>query len=379
MGSYITYYPFMPSKAPQYPFYERLSLVLISIIIFGYLIILGKEVLDPLVFGFLFAILLFPIARVLEKKLHMPRAISSLVSILLLLGFVGGILYLVGSQISNLANDWPMLKGQVAQSLNDLSDWIQSAFHINANKQMSYVHDTTKKIMASGSGVVGETFGAISSLLLFYVFILIFTFFILLYRSNLMRFIIWVFKDEYESIVHDIVENIQSILRQYILGLLLEMFVVSSLACAAFFLIGIKYAVLLGIIVGLFNLIPYLGIFTALLLSTLVTFATGTINQAAFVAGSVLGIHVVDSNFLLPTIVGSKVKLNALITFLGIILGEMIWGLSGMFLSIPVIAILKIIFDRIETLKPWGYLLGSGDEEKKSTMKKMKPAVADKT
>ena len=369
----------MPSKAPQYPFYERLSLILISIIIFGYLIILGKEVFDPLVFGFLFAILLFPIARVLEKKLRLPRAISSLVSILLLLGFVGGILYLVGSQISNLANDWPMLKGQVAQSLNDLSDWIQSAFHINANKQMSYVHDTTKKIMASGSGVVGETFGAISSLLLFYVFILIFTFFILLYRSNLMRFIIWVFKDEYESIVHDIVENIQSILRQYILGLLLEMFVVSSLACAAFFLIGIKYAVLLGIIVGLFNLIPYLGIFTALLLSTLVTFATGTINQAAFVAGSVLGIHVVDSNFLLPTIVGSKVKLNALITFLGIILGEMIWGLSGMFLSIPVIAILKIIFDRIETLKPWGYLLGSGDEEKKSTMKKMKPAVADKT
>jgi predicted PurR-regulated permease PerM len=89
-------------------------------------------------------------------------------------------------------------------------------------------------------------------------------------------------------------------------------------------------------------------------------------------------IHIVDSNFLLPTIVGSKVKLNALITFLGIILGEMIWGLSGMFLSIPIMAIFKIIFDRVETLKPWGYLLGSGQEEKKSTMKKMKPAAADK-
>jgi predicted PurR-regulated permease PerM len=232
--------------------------------------------------------------------------------------------------------------------------------------------------MESGTNVIGTTFGAISSLMLFYVFILIFTFFILLYRRLLINFIIWVFREEYESIVHDIVENIQSILRQYILGLLLEMFVVACIACTAFWIIGVKYAVLLGIIVALFNLIPYIGIFTALLLSTLITFATSTITASIAVAGSVLLIHIVDSNFLLPTIVGSKVKLNALITFLGIILGEMIWGLSGMFLSIPIMAIFKIIFDRVETLKPWGYLLGSGQEEKKSTMKKMKPAAADK-
>ena len=369
----------MTVKKINVPFYERLSLVLVGLIALGYLIIQGKEILDPLIFGFLFAILLLPIANFLEKKLRLPRTLSSLVSILLLLGFIGGILYLVGSQISSLASDWPMLKSQVSQSLDDLSQWVQQAFHINATKQMSYVHDTTKKIMASGADVLGSTFGAISSLMLFYVFILIFTFFVLLYRGILIKFIVWVFSDEYSAIVYDIVENIQSILRQYILGLLLEMFVVACLACAAFFMIGIKYAVLLGIIVALFNLIPYLGIFTALLLSTLITFATGSINKALVVAVSVLAIHAIDSNFLLPTIVGSKVKLNALVTFLGIILGEMIWGLSGMFLSIPIMAILKIIFDRVESLKPWGFLLGSGQEEKKTTMKKMKPAVADKT
>jgi len=62
-------------------------------------------------------------------------------------------------------------------------------------------------------------------------------------------------------------------------------------------------------------------------------------------------------------------------------LGEMIWGLSGMFLSIPMMAIIKIIFDRVESLKPWGYLLGSGQEEKeqKSAVKKMKPATLDKS
>jgi len=369
----------MPAKTPVHPFYERLSLVLIGLLSLGYIIIQGKEVLDPLIFGFLFAILLYPVARFLEKKIRLPRAIACLMAILLLVAFIGGILYAVGSQISNLANDWPQLKGQVSQSLSDLQDWIQSAFHVNASKQMTYVHNTTQKIMASGADVLGTTFGAVSSLMLFYTFILIFTFFVLLYRKLLIHFIVWVFRDEYEPIVQDIVENIQSILRQYILGLLLEMFVVACLACTAFLLIGVKYAVLLGLIVALFNLIPYLGIFTALLLSCLITFATGSIQHAATVGICVLGIHAIDSNILLPTIVGSKVKLNALITFLGIILGEMIWGLSGMFLSIPIMAILKIIFDRVQSLKPWGYLLGSGVEEKKSTMKKMKPAQADKT
>jgi predicted PurR-regulated permease PerM len=369
----------MQVKKIPVPFYERLSLVLIGLIALGYLVILGKDLLDPLIFGFLFAILLLPISAFLEKKIRLPRTLSSLLAILLFLAFVAGVMYLVGSQISNLANDWPKLKSQVSQSIGDLSEWIQHVFHISASKQMSYVRTTDSKIMAYGTDVIGQTFGAVSSIMLFYVFILIFTFFILLYRSLLIRFIVWVFSDEYSAVVYDIVENIQSILRQYILGLLLEMFVVACLACTAFWWFDVKYAVLLGIIVALFNLIPYLGIFTALLLSSLITFATGNIKAATEVAISVLCIHAIDSNFLLPTIVGSKVKLNALTTFLGIILGEMIWGLSGMFLSIPLMAIMKIIFDRVDSLKPWGFLLGSGKEESKATMKKMKPAVADKT
>jgi predicted PurR-regulated permease PerM len=361
----------MPAKKLIAPFYERLALTLIGFLALGYLIIVGKDILDPLIFGFIFAILLLPVSNFLEKKLRLPRSMSSLVSILLMVALVGSILYLVGSQISNLANDWPMLKNQVIQSLHDLQEWIQSAIHINASSQLKYVNDASKKIMASGTDVVGTTFGAISSLMIFYVFILIFTFFILLYRRLLLRFIIWVFRDENSHVVMDIVENIQSILRQYILGLLLEMAIVASVAITIFWWIGIKYAVLLGIIVGLFNIIPYIGIFTALLLSAIITFATGNIGKTITVIVSVISIHAVDANFLLPTIVGSKVRLNALISFIGIIVGEMVWGLSGMFLSIPVIAIFKIIFDRIESLKPWGYLLGGDNEDNKVAVPKI--------
>lgn len=362
----------MTVKKITAPFYERLSLVLIGILSLGFLVIQGKEVLDPLMFGFLFAILLLPVSGFLESRLRLPRSISSFLSIVLLVLFISGVLYLVASQISKLTSDWPMLKKQVEESINNLKDWVQTVFHIDAERQTQYVTNTTRKLMSSGTEVIGTTFGAVSSLMLFYTFIMIFTFFILFYRRLLFRFMLQAFGHDNEPIVHDIIENIQSILRQYILGLLLEMIVVASVACTAFWVIGIKYAVLLGIIVGLFNIIPYLGIFTALFLSVLITFATGPVSNAIWVGASVIGIHAVDANLLLPTIVGSKVRLNALITFLGIILGEMIWGLSGMFLSIPVMAIFKIIFDRIESLKPWGYLLGGDYEFKKSAEKKMK-------
>ena len=362
----------MAVKKTTHPFYEKLSLVLIGFIALGYLVIQAKDVLDPLIFGFLFAILLLPVSNFFEKKCRLPRSASSLLSILLLIGFIFCIGYLVGSQISNLADDWPQLKSQVSESVINLQNWISSAFHVNAAKQMTYVNNTTKKIIASGTSVLGTTFGAISSLMLFYAFMMIFTFFILFYRRLLFRFIIWVFNEDNKSTVMDIAENIQTILRQYILGLLLEMGIVATVACTVFWIIGIKYAVLLGLIVGLFNIIPYVGIFSALLLSSIITFATGSVEHALIVAVSVIVIHAIDANLLLPTIVGSKVRLNALITFLGIVFGEMIWGLSGMFLSIPIIAIFKIIFDRVESLKPWGFLMGGSYEYKKSAEEDMK-------
>ena len=363
----------MPERKLLAPFYEKLSLVLIGLIALGFLVIIGKDLLDPLVFGFLFAILLLPVATFFEKKLRLPRGAAGSSAIISLIAVFYGVIYLIGSQITKLADDWPMLRKQVAGSILQIQDMIQASFHINLQKQMDYVHDATNKIISSGGDVVGSTVGELGSLILFFVFILIFALLILLYRRLLFKFLLAVSGDDHQQTVFDIVENVQKILRQYILGLLLEMFIVSCIACALFLLIGIKYALLLGVIVGLFNIIPYVGIFSALFLSALVTFATGNLQQVFGVAVGVLVIHLIDSNLILPVVVGSKVRLNALLSFIGIVIGEMLWGLSGMFLAIPVMAILKIVFDRIESLKPWGLLLGADFKPKKLTDKKLKP------
>ena len=196
-----------------------------------------------------------------------------------------------------------------------------------------------------------------------------------------MEFLVTVFLEENKVVVHDIIEQVQYMIRKYIIGLLIQMAIIATVVSITFSIMGIQYAILLGLITGILNVIPYVGIFSALVLSTLVTLATAAVaTKALFVIVAIVVIHLIDSNVLLPIVVGSKVRINALITVLGVIIGEMLWGISGMFLAIPIVAVLKIIFDRVAGMQAWGIILG--DEElkqnrlaKKRTSKVGPPAV----
>ncbi|MCW3106197.1 MAG: family transporter [Segetibacter sp.] len=346
------------------PFYTKLAMILVSLIAIGYISVLGKRILSPLLFSFLFAIVLLPVAAFFEKRLKLPRSASSGFAVILLLLFISLIVYLVASQIADLAQDWPMFKVQFTSTLESIQNWIRVTFHVNMARQMKYLHSASERMLSTSTSMIGETVLSLSSILLFLVFVMIDTFFLLFYRRLIMKFLIAVFTEENSETVYDIVAQVQNIIRKYILGLLLEMAIVASVCCISFAIIGIKYAILLGLITGLFNIIPYIGIFTSLVLSTVITIGTAAVTtKIILVMVTIVLMHLIDSNFLLPLIVGSKVKINALITLLGVIVGEMFWGIPGMFLSIPVIAIAKVVFDRIESLKPWGLLLGDEKDE----------------
>ncbi len=360
------------SLAKSIPFYAKLALILFSLVALCFIAIEVKEILSPLLFSLLFSVALLPLVNFFERKLKFPGGAAAGLSVVLLLAALFFLFYFLGSQISRLAKDWPMFQQQINLSISNFQQWLDNKMHIDVKEQMSYVNKATTQALDSSSTFIGATVSSLSSMLLFIVFTMIYTFFMLLYRRHLLKFLIAVFKEEHSVTVYDITEQVQYIVRKYILGLLLEMLIVSSVCCIAFLLLGVKYAVLLGFITGIFNLIPYIGIFTSMALGTFITFATGAAaSKVLLVAIVYVCVHLVDSNVLLPLIVGSKVRINALITVLGVIIGEMMWGISGMFLSIPVIAILKIVFDRIDTLKPWGLLLGEEKDEKPKSKRKI--------
>jgi predicted PurR-regulated permease PerM len=348
----------------HFPFYIKLAAVLFSLIAIGFIVIIAKEILAPLIFSCLFSILLLPLAVFFENKLRLPRSAASMVAVVLLLSFIGVLIYVIGSQIADLFKEWPQFQAQMKNSLWEFRGWVQENFNITRGKQLRVANEATSKVLAPDTAAVGATVLSISSIILFLVFTFIYTFFFLLYRTLILRFLVSVFLKENKSTVYEIMEQVQYMIRKYIIGLLIEMGIVAIAVSAAFTFMGVRYAILLGLLTGLLNVIPYIGIFTALAISAIVSLGTSPDStQAVWVIVTLVVTHLIDSNVLLPLVVGSKVRINALITVLGVVAGEMIWGIPGMFLSIPCIAVLKIVFDHIESLQPWGIILG--DEEKK--------------
>ncbi|MCC8426442.1 AI-2E family transporter [Mucilaginibacter sp. UR6-11] len=348
----------------NFPFYIKLAAVLFSLLAMGFIVIMAKEILAPLIFSCLFSILLLPVAAFFEYKVRLPRSAASMVAVVLLLTFIGVLIYVIGTQVADLFKEWPQFQAQIKNSLWEFRGWVQDNFHITRGKQLRVASEATSKVLSPDTAAVGATVLSVSAVLLFLVFTFIYTFFFLLYRTLILKFLESVFLKENKSTVYEIMEQVQYIIRKYIIGLLIEMGIVAVGVSTAFTLMGVRYAILLGLLTGLLNVIPYVGIFTALVLSAIVTLGTSQDStQAVWVIVTLVVTHLVDSNVLLPLVVGSKVRINALITVLGVFAGEMIWGIPGMFLSIPCIAVLKIIFDRVEGLQPWGIILG--DEEKK--------------
>lgn len=348
-------------KQISLPFIAKLALVLLSIIMLGYLAILGKSLLSPLLFSLLMAFLLLPFSNFLERRFKFKRSIAALTSVILMIAVIYSLMYFLVGQLSELWADWPLLVQQVSTAFDELKHWGNKTFHINLERQGNHIFmDNTEKALATSASIIGATLLTLSSSLLFLAFTLLFTFFILNYRGLLFNFLTTVFAEEHKTKVSDIVKEIQRIIKKYITGLFLQMLIVTLLMITALSLLGVKYAILLGLIAGIFNIIPYLGISTALIISALITFATAGAAKALLVLLVFVGVHTIDGNILMPLVVGSKVKINALFAFIGIIIGEMIWGISGMFLCIPYLAMLKIIFERVDGLQAWGILLGEG-------------------
>ncbi|MNK59637.1 AI-2 transport protein TqsA [compost metagenome] len=345
-----------------YPFYVKLSCILISIVILGFLAIIGEQILIPMVLGLLISILLMPLSRFMEKRLRFPRSLSSILASLLALAIIGGVIYVLSLQVAKLANDWPSFQKQFTDLIDDLQGWISRTFGVRRKDQLLYLNDTAKKSISTGTAILERALKSIGYVLMLTGFTFLFTLFFLLYRTHLLKFLVASFSETYHKTVFEIIDNIQFMVKKYLVGLFLQMLIVTILSLIAYTIIGVKYNFMLAILTGILNILPYIGILIALLIGALITFATAGISHVLFIVIAIVVIHAIDGNIIMPRVVGSKVKINSLIVIIGLVIGEMLWGIAGMLLTIPILAILKIIFDRVEGLQSWGFLMGEDDD-----------------
>ncbi len=343
----------------QLPFYIQFTFKLLLLFLLGIIIIYGKDIIVPLVFSILLSILLLPVTNFLSQKLRFPNILANLTSVIFALAIIAFLIYFFSHQIARFLNDIPSIREHLEKHYDTLQHWIQRKFNLSTKEQTLMIQNASGNVKTTGTEFIGQTFFTITQTIFYVIMVAIYTLLILFYRNMIKRFLIAVFNNVPEQQVKEVLIESKGIVQKYMLGLITEMGIIAILNSTILLVIGVKYAIFLGVFSAILNIIPYIGIFVGILFTSLVTLTTSSqLSDIIWIIISFEILHFLDANILMPKIVGSKVKINALITILGVVIGGSLLGLPGIFLALPTIAIMKIIFDRIDELKPWGMLLG---------------------
>ncbi len=339
----------------KYPFFLRSTITLLGIVIFVYILFILRDIMVPLAFALIISILLNPFVNILtHKKINKIVAIS--IALLLTILFVAGVMYFISSQVAKFSANMPLLEQKFSSMFHSLQLWLQRNYSLSLAKQSQLISDAGNSMKPLIGQTLGTLLGAVSVIVLLPIYI----FLMLFYKTLILNFLYEIFAEKNSTQVSNVLKETKNAIQSYMVGLLLEAIIVATMNSAALLILGVQYAILLGVLGAILNVLPYIGGIIAIALPILIATVTkeGYTTQLGIIIAYAI-IQFIDNNILVPRIVSSQVKINALVSIVIVLLGGAVWGVSGMFLSIPFIAVLKIIFDRVDGLRPWGKLLGT--------------------
>lgn len=341
----------------QSPFYIKWAAVIVGLLAFFYIVHVGRDVLAPLLFALYFSILLNPISNFLHQK-GIPRVIAIFLTVILGLAFFFGLIFFLGSQIVQFRNELPEIKTRFSELFHDVIDWVSRVFGIKTTEIKEKVNELKENGLNGEPQSLIKTLGSVSGFLIALVLVPVYTVMFLFYKPLLLDFIRRVFHHSSRETVAMVLAQTKVLIQSYLIGLMIEAAIVATIDSVGLLVIGIQHALLFGIMAAFFNLIPYVGGLLAMSLPCAMAIVSDEPMNALYVVLLFGSVQLVDNNFIIPKIVASKVKLNALVSIVAVSVGAALWGVVGMFLALPTTAILKVICDNIEGLKPVGFLLG---------------------
>lgn len=332
---------------------ELLGLVLLGIVVFY-----GNSILVPIGFSFIFSITLLPAYRLI-KRTKLPDSIAILLTLLFAFLVLGAIVGVISMQLSNLLSNTNGLEKNITAHLKEIALWIQTKTGYGIKQQSNFFNQQLASLKYSGGNILAGTASSLGSILVWFGLVPVYVFLILYYKNLLLRFIFLSINPNYHNTAEASIHETESTLKNYFNGLLIEMVIVFSMITVALLLFGVKYAILIAAIFGVLNMIPYIGALIANLLAVLITLSTSAqISHTWTVLIVLTVVQFIDNNIIMTYVVSSKVKINGLVTVIAVVIGEALSGVGGMFLAIPLVAVLKVIFDKIDSMKYWGMLFG---------------------
>ncbi len=348
----------LPEKNLIIPFYAKMTIYFVGLIALCAILYITQAIIVPLVFAIIIAIVLSPVVDFLVR-MRMNRLLAIIITIVLTLLLISGLITVIYTQVSLLTESWPQLIANITAMLNQTIHEGAAYFKVNPEKVYVWIAETQKELININGSVLGQTLMTVGSALAMFFLIPVYIFLFLLYQPIILEFIHQVAGDDSKLQIKGVVSQTKTVVQHYLVGLLMEAGIIAVLDITALLLLGIPYAILLGILAALLNMIPYLGGIVGVGLPMAIALATmPTAWYAVYVMIAFYVIQLIDNNYVVPKIVASKVKINALFSIIVVLAGNALWGVSGMFLSLPLLAIIKVTCDNFEHLKPWGFLLG---------------------
>lgn len=338
--------------------YIKASVFLMGSVAFIFILYIGKAIILPLIFAIIIAIVLHPAVNFLTR-IKINRIVAITIILLLTILVLSALGFFLFSQVAGFSDTWPDIVEKFNGYINETVTWASSNFDIKPQKILTWIAKTKGELINTSGSAIGNTLVNVGNGLIVILLIPVYVFMILFYQPLLIEFFRRIFGADHRTEVSSIITQIKTVIQRYLIGLVIEAAIVAALNTIALLILGIEYAVLLGIVGALLNVIPYLGGLIGVALPMMVAFLTKDSTwYPLYVMAAYYFIQLIDNNYIVPKIVASKVKINALVSIVVVIAFGALWGVPGMFISIPITAIIKLIFDHIEPLKPWGFLLG---------------------
>lgn len=348
----------MQAEELKLPFYVKVTIFLVGLVAFLTIMYLAKSLFIPLVFAIIIAIVLHPVVNFMVR-IKINRILAIIITMFLTFLVIAAFGAILISQAGKFGESWPVLVQKFTTLLNQNIADAADYFNKDPQKIHNWITKTQGDIINVSTAAIGQTIVILGNGVVVLLLIPFYIFMILFYQPLLVEFIRRLSGANYESHVRQLVSQIKTVIQRYLVGLVIEAALMAAMNTAALLLLGIEYAFILGILAAVLNVIPYIGGIIAVAMPMIVALVTKTSPWYAFyVLVAYYIIQLIDNHYIVPYIVASKIKINALFSVIVVLAGNALWGIPGMFLSMPILAIIKLICDHIEPLKPWGFLLG---------------------
>ncbi len=342
----------------EQPLYFQVTVKLLLAGLIIAFLVLAQNILIPLTISVFFTFLLMPVSKKLEDW-RFPKSLAILISIIGAFLIVAVMFYFFIDQVLSFVNDWPTIEKTLDTKWESLQAFVTDTFHISRIEQKAWLTTKIKENASTGGVLILGFFSATTSFLASLALIPIYVFFLTLYLDKFKEFIKLVTKDDKNEHVLMIAGKVSKVSQKYVMGIFLDVLILSVLNSTGFLIIGLPHAVLFGVLASVLNIIPYIGVLIGSLLPILMALITKDSMSYAVAAGAIcVVVQFLDNNFITPYVVGGSVSVNPLTATIMLIVSSMIWGVSGMVLCLPLTGMAKVVCDHIDSLKPYGYLLG---------------------